>query len=342
MKRTTAWPAFLFVLLLPISLIQADELVLKLQGGEGPGKGTHIVLIGGDEEYRSEEALPMLAQLLARHHGFQCTVLFSINPEDGTIDPTNQTNIPGLEALDAADLCILFTRFRELPDQDMRHFVNYLKAGKPIIGIRTSTHAFSYSRDKDSPFAQYSWNSKEWPGGFGQQVLGETWVNHHGHHGKESTRGIVEKNQKNHPILRGVNDVWGPTDVYGVTHLPDSATVLMRGQVLEGMNPDDKPLTSAKNDPMMPLVWLKPYQIEGGKQGTAFCSTFGSAVDFQSEDGRRLIVNAAYYLLGMEEKIDADLNVGIVGEYRPTFFGFGKFQKGKKPSDYKLDETPRD
>src|SRR5262245_16622983 len=85
-------------------------------GGEGPGKGKRIVLLSGDEEYRSEEALPMLAKILAVRHGFTCTVLFPINAADGTIDPINQTNIPGMEALDSADLCVMALRFRELPD----------------------------------------------------------------------------------------------------------------------------------------------------------------------------------------------------------------------------------
>src|SRR5258707_10504896 len=85
--------------------------------------------------------------------------------------------------------------------------------------------------------AKFHWQSKEWPGGFGQQVLGDTWVNHHGNHGKESTRGILNERFKEHPILRGVRDIWGPTDVYGIVHLPKDATVLVHGQVLEGMKP---------------------------------------------------------------------------------------------------------
>src|SRR5690606_31300740 len=83
--------------------------------GSGP-HSKHIVLISGDEEYRSEEALPMLAKILSVHHGFKCTVLFPIDPGTGNIDPEHQTNIPGLEALQTADLMIMLLRFRELPD----------------------------------------------------------------------------------------------------------------------------------------------------------------------------------------------------------------------------------
>ena len=77
---------------------QADDPWLTFSGGSGPGQGKNIVLISGDEEYRSEEALPQLAKILTTEHGFSCTVLFPINPADGKIDPNN-CNIPGLEAL---------------------------------------------------------------------------------------------------------------------------------------------------------------------------------------------------------------------------------------------------
>src|SRR5205085_9473244 len=105
---------------------------LTFGGSDGPGNGKHIVLISGDEEYRSEEALPQLAKILSTHHGFKCTVLFAIDTEDGTINPNQSDNIPGLEALQTADLLILFTRFRDLPDEQMRYLVDYIEAGKPV------------------------------------------------------------------------------------------------------------------------------------------------------------------------------------------------------------------
>ncbi|MDI9444792.1 MAG: hypothetical protein QM844_11560, partial [Planctomycetota bacterium] len=104
-------------LLIYATAVNAADPWVVFPGGDGPGKGKHIVLIAGDEEYRSEEAMPMLGKLLSVRHGFKCTVLFSINPQDGTIDPVNQKNIPGLENLQTADLMIIATRFRELPDE---------------------------------------------------------------------------------------------------------------------------------------------------------------------------------------------------------------------------------
>ncbi|MGH9959873.1 MAG: hypothetical protein ACREBC_22585, partial [Pyrinomonadaceae bacterium] len=131
------------ILLFPQSHALAADRVIY-EGKPGPGKGKHIVLVSGDEEYRSEEALPMLAQILAIRHGFKCTVLFALNPADRTIVPNNQTNLVGLEELENADMMVLFTRFRELPDDQMKYFVNYVNSGKPILGIRTATHAFAY------------------------------------------------------------------------------------------------------------------------------------------------------------------------------------------------------
>ena len=104
--------------------------------------------------------------------GSSAPCVFPINPADGTIDPLTLTNMPGMAALDSADVCVMGLRFRELPDPQMKHFVDYLNAGKPIIALRTSTHAFKYDHDKASPYAKYDWHSTTWPGGFGQQVLG--------------------------------------------------------------------------------------------------------------------------------------------------------------------------
>jgi type 1 glutamine amidotransferase len=315
--------------------LAADPWVVY-EGGEGPGKGKHVVLISGDEEYRSEEAMPQLGRILAKHHGFKCTVLFAINRDDGTIDPTVLDNIPGLEQLASADLMIIATRFRDLPDEQMKHIVAYVEAGKPVIGLRTATHAFNFK--KNTTYAKYTFNSKEWDGGFGRQVLGETWINHHGKHGSESTRGVVAPGAEKHAIVRGAEDIWGPTDVYTVRlPLPGDSKPLVLGQVLVGMAPTDKPLEGAKNEPMMPVAWIKSYTTPGGATGKAFTTTMGSSTDLASEGLRRLIVNAAYWCVGLEDKIPERANVAIVGQFKPLPFGFAKHTKGLKPADYAYD-----
>ncbi|MCY3970557.1 MAG: ThuA domain-containing protein [Acidobacteria bacterium] len=305
-------------------------------GGDGPGAGHKVVLIAGDEEYRSEEAMPMLGKLLSVRHGFECVVLFSIDAETGAIDPEEQTNIPGLEALDDADLMVIATRFRELPDQQMKHIVDYVESGRPIVGLRTATHAFAYQRNLDSPYAHWSFRSESWPGGFGQQVLGDTWINHHGRHGQESTRGVVAPGAADHPILRGVDDVWGPTDVYGLRNLGDDANVLLLGAVLAGMSPDDPPVDGPKNDPMVPIAWTRSYTGAGGKTARVVTTTMGASTDFESEGLRRLLVNAVYWGLGMEDRIPERSDARVVGAYEPTDFGFGSHAVGVMPSVHAL------
>jgi len=279
----------------------------------------------------------MLAKILAVRHGFKCTVLFPINPADGTIDPLILTNIPGMAALDTADLCVMSLRFRELPDDQMGHFADYLNAGKPLIALRTSTHAFQYERNRRSTYAQYDWRNRDWPGGFGQQVLGETWVSHHGNHGKESTRGVLNAGCKDHPMLRGVADVWVPTDVYTVSHLPENAKVLIQGEVLAGMKAGDPPVDNAKNRPMMPVAWMRDYTSTRGKTSKVVTTTMGAAVDLENEGLRRFLVNACYWAAGLENKIPQKANVDYVGDYKPRWFGFGQFKKGVKPDDLKLE-----
>jgi type 1 glutamine amidotransferase len=308
----------------------ADPWVVY-QGGEGPGKGKHIVLVSGDDEYRSEEVLPQLGKILAKHHGFKCTVLFAINPKTGEIEPSYQKNIPGLEALKDADLMILALRFRDLPDEQMKHIVDFINAGKPVIGLRTATHAFNLRTSKT--YAKYSFNNRDYRGGFGRQILGETWVNHYGHHGRESTRGLIAEDMENHPIIRGVKDIWGPTDVYAINSLHGDSKPLIMGQVLEGMKPTDKPREGKK---LVPVAWIKTYTSETGKTGRVFTTTMGASQDFLSEGLRRLVVNACYWCLGMEDQIPAKSNVDLVGEYKPTPFGFGSFTRGVKPSDHQL------
>ncbi|MGC4056008.1 MAG: ThuA domain-containing protein [Paludibaculum sp.] len=307
---------------------------LDYPGGQGPGKGKHIVLVGGDEEYRSEEALPQLAKILSTRHGFHCTVLFAIDRKDGTINPDQNDNIPGLEALDKADLMVLFTRFRDLPDDQMKHVVDYVNSGRPIVGLRTATHAFLLKTS--ATYKRYSYNSKEWDGGFGRQILGETWINHHGRHAIESTRGIFAPGQERHPILRGIRsgEIWTPSDVYTTKQpLFGDSVPLVLGQVLTGMKPDDPALPGPKNDPMMPVAWTKTYVSESGKRGKVFTTTMGAANDLQNEALRRLVVNGCYWALGLEKKLPAKSNVDLVGDYRPSPFKFGGFVKGIKPSD---------
>ncbi len=309
----------------------ADGVVYE--GKAGPGKGKHIVLLSGDEEYRSEEAMPQLAKILSQRHGFKCTVIFAINKETGEIDPNTKDNLPGIEALDSADLCYTSLRYRALPDEQMKHFADYLAAGKPLIGMRTSTHAFNGIK-----------GTYKWFNDFGKLVLGENWVSHWGSHKQEATKGIIEESAKTDPLLRGVTDIFGNTDVYEA-YPPADVKILVRGQVLKGMTPDSAPADYKKkrasdkaeqgvNDPMMPIVWTREYKGESGKVNKVLCTTMGAANELTNEGLRRLLINGAYWATGLAVPANAD--VAVVGDFQPSMYGFNSFIKGVKPESHAL------
>ena len=144
---------------------------------------------------------------------------------------------------------------------------------------------------------------------------------------------------ESHPILRGIKDgdIWGPTDVYGVRlPLPGDSQPLVLGQVLDGMKPDSKPRQGKKNDPMMPVAWVKTYKSESGKTGRVFTTTMGAAPDLVSPGTRRMLVNATYWAAGLEDKIPPESDVALVGEFQPHKFGFGGFEKGVKVESHEL------
>ena len=329
------WAALLSFLAVFANRVAAGVPWITFDGYDGPGKGKHIVFLAGDDEYRSEELIPQFDKIAAARHGFTCTVLFAINKQDGTIDPSTLDNIPGLEKLKNADLMVMFLRWRELPDEQMERIIDYTNSGKPIIGLRTSTHPFNYTKHKDSSYAKYSYNSRDPKGGYGRAVFGETWISHYGRHQQESTRGLIADGMEDHPIVRGIDNIWGPSDVYGLTTLEGPCVPIVMGQVLSGMNPDDKPNPNKK---LVPIAWTKTYTGESGKAARVFTTTMGHGGDFKSEGFRRLLVNACYWGMAMENKIPSKSNVDFVGEYDPNNIGLGRHKKGLKPSDHAIKQ----
>ncbi len=307
---------------------------MHFDGKSGPGKGKRVVLLAGDEEYRSEESMPMLGKILSQRHGFNCDVLFSANA-DGTIQPGGAELLTNPQSLDSADAIVMSLRFRKWNDETLGKFEAAVNRGVPIVALRTSTHLFN-GIPADSKYAKWNWKSKDWPGGFGRQVLGETWVAHHGAHKKEGCLGIIEEAQKSHPTLRGVVNVFADSDVYTANPMPDSV-VLMRGAVTETLDPASKPVAGKNNDPMQPIVWTRVYKNDAGKTNNIFTTTMGAASDLANEDLRRLVVNGVFWGLGMEVPAKAD--VTFVDPWSPTFYGFGTHRKELKVADHGLGKA---
>jgi hypothetical protein len=314
---------------------QDNPHLVVYEGSSGPGAGKHVVLIAGDHEYRSEEILPAMARILARRFGFTCSVFFTLD-SDGFIEP-GSSNIAGLEALETADLMIVGLRFQDFPDEEMRHIAAYLDRGGPVLGIRTSTHAF---RITDGPFVKYTWDYQgaDYTGGFGRQVLGETWVGHYGTNHEQSSRLLARESSAGqiHPILRGVGAPHVESGGYRADP-PADAEILMSGQVLNGMDIDSPPDPEKE---LLPVAWTRTYAAADGTPARVFTTTHGASEDFVDESFRRLLINAALWAVGEESAITADLNVELVGPYHPVTFAFDGYRRGVRPSELAGWDTP--
>ncbi len=305
------------------------------QGTSGPGQGQTIVFLAGDHEYRSEETLPALARILAKHHGFTCKVLFTLDQETGEILP-GSNHMPGTDILKDADLMVIFLRFQNFPAEQMQPIVDYLERAGPVVGLRTSTHAFKIPRR--SPFARFDYRYQDggYAGGFGRQVLGETWAGHYGKNHVMSTRLDVVPKFSDHPVMRSVTKPWVQAGGYWTDPMPDSQ-VLALAQPLQGMQPDSP---KAKEKMPCPGAWIRQYQGKGGRRGRVFTTTYGASEDILNDDFRRMLVNACFWSIGLEDQIRPDSNIDFVGPYHPTTFRFGGYRRNVRPGDLAGWDSP--
>lgn len=247
----------------------------------------HVVFVTGDDEYRSEISMPMIAKILEARHGFKCSVIYAVDPKTGERDPRYQQNIEGLEILSTADLAVFFLRFRALPDEQLKLILDYVNSGRPIVGLRTSTHAFRYPKEHKN--AGYNTS-------FGRDVFGQRWIAHEGN--KYGTRALALV--KNHPIMRGVEpEFWVRSWLYNVIPLHGDCVTLALGYATDV---DRGPAEPEKRHPSRnvvgtpnPVAWTKTY-----KGASVFFTTLGHPKDFEVESMRRLLINGIYWAIGRE------------------------------------------
>jgi len=314
----------------------ADRVVYE--GETGPGKGKHILFIASDHEYRGEETCPAIARIMAKRYGFKCTVLFG-QTEEGLIKQ-GSSHIPGIEEIEDADMLFLFLRFVHPEDPWMAKFEAYLKKGGPVLGLRTTTHAFNGIKGKYA-FFNYNNKAEDFVGGFGRQVLGETWnprlgAGHYGRNHTYATAMHTVPEQKEHPVMQGVKDMHAMAGAYSAVPMPNS-TILATNRVLESMEVGAKPIADKAPQP---AAWVRTYKYKGGKEGRAFCSTQGASEDILSEGVRRMIINATLWCMEMEDQISACADVSFVGPYNPSTFSFKPSVKDAKPGDIEGWDTP--
>jgi hypothetical protein len=308
---------------------------ITYEGGSGPGQGKHIVFLASDHEYRSEESCPALARILAKHLGFTCTVVFGVDG-DGFIE-AGSSRVSGLEALEKADLFVISARFLNLPDDEMAHIVAYLDRGGPVVGMRTSSHAFKIPAG--SKYAKYDFKSKaaDYENGFGHQILGNTWIGHYGTNHKQGTRVTTVPEQRGHVVLTGVGETaFCHAGAYVGKAGPDF-TVLAMSQPLVSMDPGSQP---DPEKPPMPSTWTRHYTAKDGAEHRVFHTTQGASEDILDDNYRRLIINGILWAAGLEKEIKADIDISFVGPYRPGTFSFGGYARQVKPSDLAGMDSP--
>jgi hypothetical protein len=315
------------------STAEAEPLVYE--GGEGIGKGRHIVLIANDHEYRSEQTCPALAKILAKHHGFRCTVLFGVD-EQGMIKP-GAADVPGLETLGDADLLFFFARFMNLPDRQAGLLADYFERGGPAVGVRTTTHCFNGQKGVWEKL-NFNYSGQDYRGGLGEQIFGNTWQkdrgqSHYGSNHQMGSRITPVADAKNHPILSGVQQIHAYSGAYK-SQPPADATPLLEVQVLNTFQASDdvnaeKPIVSAG--------WARDFYVAPSgarKDARIVYASFGASEDLLSEDARRFLVNACLWAGGWEDAINADLDVSIVGAFTPSPYSSGAFYyDGVRPAD---------
>ena len=282
----------------------------------------HIVFVIGDEEYRSEESMPMLAHIAKRELNAKVTLCYSVDSL-GYIDPNRTDHIQGLEALETADLMVMFTRFRDLPDTELQHILSYAESGKPMVGFRTTTHAFLYKNDSTKTYMNNDWPTK---------VFGQQWITHHGHFDDgERPLTAINISKEAHPVAKNIQ----PFDAYSWLYHVDGGDWKLYGDsdpFLEGTSLKSGHQQNNRLDkfPMTnPVAWTKSY---AGKNGISrvFFTTLGHPYDWKNENMRRLALNGIYWALGKD--IPNELNVDFATTYNPNNSGFGtKYKQGKLP-----------
>lgn len=236
-----------------------------------------IVFVTGDHEYSGEETLPIIASELEKNYGFRTKVLKAFPNHN------SEENIPGLEALQEADVAVFFLRWRRLPADQVKFIEDYLKTGKPVVGFRTTTHAFNYPKghplEKWNSFGELVFNA---PPGWGGKA-------NHTHYGHKSTTdvSIIPAAAKN-PILTGVaTNFHASSWLYKV--LPDypakGSEWLLMGHSID---PDKKDAIDN------PVAWTGK-NTYGAK---FFITTLGHPKDFDLEPFQHLVINAIHWAAG--------------------------------------------
>lgn len=311
-------PRWLHVMLL--SFVMPHSFAIAEQDSEPAGNAVgapHVVFVAGDHEYRSEEILPMLADMMREHLGFRVSVCYPLDGE-GRVDPLLETSIAGLEALEDADLMVMYTRFRRLPQDQLDLISQYVESGRPVAGFRTSTHAFRFEEPELA-----EWNN-EWP----KRTFGQHWITHHGHFDdgrKPLTRVRSAADAEDHPVLRGISGFDSYSWLYHVQGsfqnrewaLDEGCVVLSMGEALRSNQPEEVPREN-------PVVWVREADEEE-RRGRLFFTTLGHPFDFKDPMMVNLSLQGFLWAMGRGDSIpESGLGLEPPPDFSPNPSGMSR------------------
>jgi len=251
-----------------IQRLLTELFLCTLLSGSVAAEPPHIVFLIGEDEYKTWETLPEFAEKELKPPGHRVTIIHA--------DTADQNNFPGLvAALRDADLLFLSVRRRTPHKEQLDAVRAHLAAGKPLVGIRTASHAFAL-RPKDTLTDP---KLAVWPE-FDPEVLGGHYT---GHYGKDPAAVTLAPGAAPHPILSGVavDKLVAHGGLYKNTPLEKTAVPLLIGTIA--------------GQPAEPVAWTHRF---GAKQARIFYTSLGHWDDFQNPEFRRFLVNGIAWALG--------------------------------------------
>ena len=229
----------------------------------------HVVFMIGEDEYHTWETLPEFAAKDLKSAGYRTTIV--------NADATDKNNFAGIvTALKDADLLFVSVRRRTPVKEQLDAVRAYLDAGKPLVGIRTASHAFALrAKDQLADPKLAAWQE------FDPEVLGGHYANHHGN--GPTTTVSAAPGADSHTILKGISvaKLSSTCSLYKVSPLEKSAKPLLIGAI-----PEQAP---------EPVAWTNIYGTKGAR---VFYTSLGNPGDFQNPEFRRLLLNGIAWALG--------------------------------------------
>ena len=232
---------------MPPAIVTALLAMLALCCTAAGADPLKVCLVSGSAEYKSDESLTALKTYLEANFAVACSLVIAKDGGD---------NLPGIEAIDTTDVALIFTRRLKPPADQLDRVRKYCQAGRPIVGLRTASHAFQ------------TWLE------FDKEVLGGNYKNHYGA-GPEVKVSIADK-AKDHPILAGVQPFTTKASLYRNPDIAPDVTLLLTG-------------TSA--DHTEPVAWTR---VHNG--GRVFYTSLGAPEDFANDNFKRMLVNALFWV----------------------------------------------